>query len=48
MEVKMAFENEKYIKEQTSEILERVKNFGNKLLKFRTIKALIVREKVSS
>jgi uncharacterized protein (UPF0371 family) len=31
METKMAFENEKYIKEQTSEILERVKKFDNKL-----------------
>jgi len=31
METKMAFENEKYLKEQTSEILERVKKFDNKL-----------------
>ncbi len=31
MEVKKAFENEKYIKEQTSEILERMKMFDNKL-----------------
>jgi len=31
MEAKMAFDNEKYIKEQTSEILERVKKFDNKL-----------------
>ena len=31
MEAKMAFDNEKYIKEQTSEILERVEKFKNKL-----------------
>jgi len=31
MEVKTAFDNEKYIKEQTSEILERVVKFDNKL-----------------
>ena len=31
MELKPAFDNEKYIKEQTSEILERVKKFDNKL-----------------
>jgi len=31
MEIKTAFDNEKYIKEQTSEILERVKKFDNKL-----------------
>lgn len=31
MEVKSAFDNEKYIKEQTSEILERVDKFDNKL-----------------
>jgi len=31
MELKTAFDNEKYIKEQTSEILERVKKFDNKL-----------------
>ncbi|MFC1823747.1 DUF1846 domain-containing protein [Thermodesulfobacteriota bacterium] len=31
MEVKAAFDNEKYIKEQTSEILERVAKFDNKL-----------------
>ena len=31
METKTAFDNEKYIKEQTSEILERVKKFDNKL-----------------
>jgi len=31
METKIAFENEKYIKEQTSAILERVKKFDNKL-----------------
>lgn len=28
---KVGFDNEKYIKEQTEEILQRVKNFGNKL-----------------
>ncbi len=31
MTVTVAFDNEKYITEQTSEILERVNNFGNKL-----------------
>lgn len=31
MTVAAAFDNEKYITEQTSEILERVNNFGNKL-----------------
>ena len=31
MELKTAFDNEKYIEEQTSEILERVKKFDNKL-----------------
>ncbi|MBU2497990.1 MAG: DUF1846 domain-containing protein, partial [Proteobacteria bacterium] len=31
MEIRTAFDNEKYIKEQTSEILERVKKFDNKL-----------------
>jgi len=31
MEVKSAFDNEKYIKEQTSEILERAVKFDNKL-----------------
>jgi uncharacterized protein (UPF0371 family) len=31
MEVRVAFENEKYIEEQTSEILERVIKFDNKL-----------------
>jgi len=31
MEARMAFDNEKYIKEQTSEILERVETFENKL-----------------
>jgi len=31
MEARMAFDNEKYIKEQTSEILERVKKFENRL-----------------
>ena len=28
---KAGFDNEKYLQEQTSEILERVKRFGNKL-----------------
>jgi len=31
MEARMAFDNEKYIKEQTSEILERMEKFKNKL-----------------
>ena len=31
MEARMAFDNEKYIKEQTSEILERVEKFENRL-----------------
>jgi len=31
MELKTAFDNEKYIEEQTSEIIERVKKFDNKL-----------------
>ncbi|MBW1710229.1 MAG: DUF1846 domain-containing protein [Deltaproteobacteria bacterium] len=31
MELSIAFDNEKYIKEQTSEILERVERFDNKL-----------------
>ena len=31
MGIKTAFDNEKYIKEQTAEILERVKKFDNKL-----------------
>jgi len=31
MEVEVAFDNEKYIEEQTSEILERAVKFDNKL-----------------
>ncbi|MCJ7595576.1 MAG: DUF1846 family protein, partial [Desulfobacterales bacterium] len=31
MEIRTAFDNEKYINEQTSEISERVKKFDNKL-----------------
>jgi len=31
MEIKAAFDNEKYITEQTSEILERASKFDNKL-----------------
>ena len=31
MPVQFAFDNERYIREQTAEIIERVERFGNKL-----------------